>query len=89
MRRLWCKSWILRRAKQGAYPNLCRELRSEDTPAFANFARFAPQAFDNLLNLVTPLIRRQNTNFRDCITPGERLMVTLRFLATGKLLQLL
>lgn len=88
-RRVWCKSWILRRERQGAYPNLCTELRSEDAPAFANFARFAPQAFEELLSMVTPLIARRNTNFRDCISPGERLMVTLRFLATGKMLQCL
>ncbi|KAJ8349682.1 hypothetical protein SKAU_G00248120 [Synaphobranchus kaupii] len=37
--------------------------------------------------MVTPLIQRQNTNFRDCISPGERLMVTLRFLATGESFQ--
>ena len=53
----------------------------------ANFARFAPQAFEELLTMVTPLIARKNTNFRDSISPGERLMVTLRFLATGEVLQ--
>ncbi|XP_062389288.1 uncharacterized protein LOC134077601 [Sardina pilchardus] len=37
--------------------------------------------------MVTPLINRKNTNFRDCISPGERLMVTLRFLATGETFQ--
>jgi len=77
----------MQREKQGAYPNLCKELNSEDAPAFANFARFAPPAFKHLLTMVTPLIARKNTNFRDCISPGERLMVTLRFLATGEVLQ--
>ena len=65
------------RDKQGAYPNLCKEaeLNSEDAQAFANFARFAPPAFKHLLTMVTPLIARKNTNFRDCISPGEPLMV--------------
>ncbi|KAF3835412.1 hypothetical protein F7725_027970, partial [Dissostichus mawsoni] len=34
--------------------------------------------------LITPLIQRQNTNYRDYISVGERLMVTLQFLATGE-----
>ncbi|XP_033988010.1 putative nuclease HARBI1 [Trematomus bernacchii] len=40
--------------------------------------------FHMLKELITPLIQRQNTNYRDCISVGERLMVTLRFLATGE-----
>ncbi|XP_026475591.1 uncharacterized protein LOC113380640 [Ctenocephalides felis] len=39
--------------------------------------------FDNLLAMVAPLIKRQDSQFRQAITPIERLMVTLRFLATG------
>lgn len=39
--------------------------------------------FDNLLAMVASLIKRQDTKFRQAITPIERLMVTLRFLATG------
>jgi len=33
--------------------------------------------------MVTPIIRRQNTNFRDAISPGECLIITLYFLAFG------
>ncbi|KAK1900112.1 Protein ALP1-like [Dissostichus eleginoides] len=40
--------------------------------------------FHTLKELITPLIQRENTNYRDCISVGERLMVTLRFLATGE-----
>ncbi|XP_033971401.1 uncharacterized protein LOC117470684 [Trematomus bernacchii] len=37
-----------------------------------------------LEELITPIIQRENTNYRDCISVGTRLMVTLRFLATGE-----
>ncbi|XP_039641322.1 protein ALP1-like [Perca fluviatilis] len=37
-----------------------------------------------LEELIRPIIQRRNTNFRDCISVGERLMVTLRFLSTGE-----
>jgi len=36
-----------------------------------------------LLQLVTPLIVKQDTHLRKSITPHERLTATLRFLATG------
>uniref|UniRef100_A0A671NAK6 DDE Tnp4 domain-containing protein n=1 Tax=Sinocyclocheilus anshuiensis TaxID=1608454 RepID=A0A671NAK6_9TELE len=52
--------------------------------SFQNFARVVPNQFQQLLQMVTPIIQRQNTNFRDAISPGERLMITLRFLATGE-----
>lgn len=37
-----------------------------------------------LLHLLTPLIKKQDTFLRQSITPHERLTVTLRFLATGR-----
>ncbi|XP_026481681.1 uncharacterized protein LOC113388523 [Ctenocephalides felis] len=40
--------------------------------------------FDKLLKLVGPYIQKQNTQMRDSIPAEERLIVTLRFLATGR-----
>lgn len=40
--------------------------------------------FDFLLKLVSPMIQKQDTNMRKCIGPKERLIITLRYLATGK-----
>ncbi|KAF7703757.1 hypothetical protein HF521_022764 [Silurus meridionalis] len=37
-----------------------------------------------LKELLTPLIQRQNTNYRDSISVEERLVITLHFLATGE-----
>ncbi|XDV25558.1 hypothetical protein PO909_029458, partial [Leuciscus waleckii] len=39
--------------------------------------------FDVLLRRVGPLICKDNTRFRRAISPGERLAICLRFLATG------
>ncbi|XP_040187301.1 protein ANTAGONIST OF LIKE HETEROCHROMATIN PROTEIN 1-like [Rana temporaria] len=39
--------------------------------------------FDFLLDLLTPFLSRQDTNCRDAISPCERLLITLRYLATG------
>ena len=43
----------------------------------------SPERLDHLLSLVSPLITKQDTNFRKAIPPSERLMLTLRFLASG------
>ena len=44
----------------------------------------SPERFDNLLSMATSLIAKEGTNFRKSISPEERLAVTLRFLASGK-----
>lgn len=80
----WVKPWILQRQAQGAFPNLCRQLELQETCDFKNFARLFPTQFHMLKELITPIIQRKNTNYRDCISVGERLMITLRFLATGE-----
>ncbi|XP_034065944.1 protein ALP1-like [Gymnodraco acuticeps] len=78
------KSWILQREAHGAFPNLCRELEFNEVPDFRNFARLFPVQFHTLEELITPITQRENTNYPDCISVGTRLMVTLRFLATGE-----
>ena len=44
----------------------------------------SPERFDHLLSLVDPIISKKDTNFRKAISAGERLAVTLRFLASGE-----
>ncbi|ESO83759.1 hypothetical protein LOTGIDRAFT_132951, partial [Lottia gigantea] len=46
-----------------------------------NFLRMNRASFQELLELLDPVIRRNDTNMRECITAGERLALTLRFLA--------
>lgn len=39
--------------------------------------------FEDLVEKLTPLIKRQDTHLRKSISPAERLAVILRHLATG------
>lgn len=80
----WVKTWIAQRQTQEVYPNICPKLEVNRASDLRNFAQLFPDQFAKLEQLVTPIIRRQNTNYRDCISVGERLMVTLHFLATGE-----
>ena len=41
------------------------------------------ERMEHLLSLVAPLITKTDTNFRKAISPAQRLVLTLRFLASG------
>ena len=82
-RTLWTRNWLLRREDLGAYHTLLQELKQEDRNSFLNFLRMSPGIFASLLTKVSPKIKRKITSFRKPISPGMRLAITLRFLATG------
>ena len=45
--------------------------------------RMDMMAFEQLLDMVAPQIAKENTVMRMSISPKEKLLVTLRYLATG------
>nr|XP_006822337.1 PREDICTED: uncharacterized protein LOC102802034 [Saccoglossus kowalevskii] len=55
----------------------------EDPAVFRNFTRLTPEVFDDILERVTPVIQRQQTNYRHPLSAGLKLAITLRHLATG------
>ena len=87
--RLWARPHIMARNSTGAFAKLLPVLREREPSQFRNFLRMPVTTFDWLLDLVTPLIVKEDTNYRAAIPPAERLAVTLRFLATGAYLILL
>ncbi|CAH1997306.1 unnamed protein product [Acanthoscelides obtectus] len=83
-RRLWVRPWIARREQQGIHHTLLRELQFEDLKSYINYLRMDEDSFKFIASKISPLISKQNTHLRNCISVEERLMVTLRFLATGE-----
>lgn len=83
-RTVWVREWIRRRPNLGAYHQLVQELQLGDSATYRHFLRMDIPTFDEILRLVGPLITYQDTNMRQAISPGERLALTLHFLATGK-----
>ena len=88
-KRTWVRKINIKRREKGEYHALIQEMRlsDQDTCSFYKYFRMSPQRFDHLLGIVGPSLTRQHTNFRSPISPGERLAVTLRFLATGDSMQ--
>ena len=83
-RRYWVKPWLTRRLDYGHYDRLMRELQNEDVASFRNFVRMDPDMFHEVLLRVAPRIERHDTWYRKSITSGNRLAITLRYLATGE-----
>ena len=83
-RRIWSHSWLQNRPVTGFFNTTLCELRENDRARYANFLRMDEDSFNELLTLVLPDITRQDTHLRDSIPAAQRLVITLRFLATGE-----
>ncbi len=84
-RRFQTRPWLTeeRRRLYGHYTRLMEELRLEDPQAFFNYLRMEPGMFDELVQRVGPRIEKKDTRMRKALSPGLKLAITIRFLATG------
>ncbi|GFR57442.1 hypothetical protein ElyMa_003456700 [Elysia marginata] len=78
----WPKQWFLNRAKFG-HIELLKELRDNEPDDYKNFLRMDGDCFNEVLEMVEPHIKKEDTVMRKAIPPVDRLSLTLRFLATG------
>ena len=81
-KRSWVHDINMERQLYGEYHKLIPELR-KDEKRFHMYFWMNTAQFDYLEQLLKPHIKKEATNYRMPITVGERLAVTLRFLATG------
>ena len=81
-RRFLVRKIFQERKKYGLYHILTDELRLFDKDYFFRFARMTPQRFEHLLSLVGRHLQRATIKMRELISPAERLLLTLRFLAS-------
>ena len=51
---------------------------------YRNYFRIDNSTFSLLLEKVSPLISKKDTVMRECVSAEQRLVATLRFLATGR-----
>jgi hypothetical protein len=59
---------------------LISELQLEDAQQFRNFTRISAVEFQSLVNLLGPMIGKQDTAMRNAILVEERVIVTVLFL---------
>lgn len=82
-KRKWVREWIGRREKLGASTTLLRELVAEDPNAYRNILRLTQVKFDELLEMITPEIRKQDTVMRSAIPCRTKLEIALRYMGSG------
>lgn len=78
-RRFWIRKIYERRHQYGN--RLLGDLVYDQT--VHNFTRMSVQEFENLCSLLSDKIKKCDTKYREAITVNERVLITLRFLATG------
>ena len=79
------RRWILRREEEGMFSNLVQELLVEDTKTYREMMRMNYESFKQILGFIEPYITpKQSTIGTKIVSPVERLVLTIRFLATGE-----
>ena len=69
---------------EGAYHNIMAELYATDIPGFTNYMTMTPEFFEMIKTRLESGLARQATNYRAPISVGEKLALTIRYLATGE-----
>lgn len=80
-RRFWSR--YLFNGRESVQVDFLAGLTGEDGSFFLNFTRMNKSTFDLLLGKVDHLISKQDTYCRPAISSKVRLLITLRFLASG------
>ena len=76
-RELWVHPYCTDASTKGEFFVIYPDLRKYPEKFFRTY-RMSLRQFDNLLHLLRPVISRQITNYRETISPEERLVITLR-----------
>ena len=79
---IWIRQLFLDREKKGEFQNLVRDLRLFDEEFFYRNFRMSTTNFEQILSWVAPYISKSSSR-RPSTSPAERLIITLRYLATG------
>ena len=70
VRACWARPWICDRPRFGGYEALLKD-RMTDSKAYNNFCCMSPADYQELLNLVTPLVSYLDTRLRKAISADE------------------
>jgi hypothetical protein len=75
-RKRWVKNWVRRRDRQLAYTQFISEMQLEDAQQFRHFTRMSAVEVQSLVNMLGPVIGKQDTAIRNAISLDERVILT-------------
>ncbi len=59
------------------------ELRIKNPATFQNFVQCEPAMLQEMVDRLTPLICKLDTNYRKVLEPGLKVAITIHYMATG------
>lgn len=68
----------------GVARRLVQEVALQDIEGYRQWMPLDQRQFKEILTLIEPSIRKQDTTLRKAVTPEVRLAITMRYLAVGK-----
>ena len=75
-RTMWVHPLNMMRAEKSEFVNLYQDFR-QFPDRFFKMYRMYPNQFDHLLGKLRPGLEKKTTNYREPLTPEERLVITL------------
>ena len=78
------QGWIKVRDEKGAYNNIALDLFLHDEEGFHRFTHMSCEQFIELTEIIAFIVSKTDTVMRKVMCPKQRLVLTLRFLATGE-----
>ena len=82
IKRFWRRSIFRDRKLHSEYYTLYQQLRETDREFHYRYVRMSKERFDHLLEMIRDRITYQETILREAISAEERLVITLRYLAS-------
>ncbi|KAJ8878059.1 hypothetical protein PR048_022522, partial [Dryococelus australis] len=82
-RSCWVREWLKKRNELGACNTLLHELVMEDAAQFCIFIRMTAEDIKYLIQKLGATLTKQDTAMRNAMSFKVRIVVTLRFLASG------
>ncbi|CAH2007715.1 unnamed protein product [Acanthoscelides obtectus] len=80
-RRYWVHPYIKRNIKCRLFV-AAKELQQTDAK-FLSLYRMSKESYTHLVELLVPHIHQRDTHMRECVSAEERILITIRYLATG------
>lgn len=83
----WTDDWLLKYGTESIdglwYEKVFDEWAKSNPERYRRTLRLTPAVFQQLLEMVEPVIKKTDTVMRRAVPPEKRLAITLKYLATG------
>ena len=80
----WVRELFKNRVKQGAFSYLVQEMILFDREFFLSILKMSPDRLEHLLSLIGSSLTKKYCPSRESICPSQRLIITIRYQATGE-----